>query len=99
VYEHETKLPTRHSAARKTTARNAFIVTADVKLRTGNTFMSTHYIHKICFTVTKKILHTNRISDKHDIDSSHININTSMKDKDIAKQGVQDLFTKAFSLF
>jgi hypothetical protein len=31
IYDHETKLTTRQSAARRTRARNAFIVTADAK--------------------------------------------------------------------
>jgi hypothetical protein len=38
MYEHETKLTTRPSAARRTTARKAFIVAGDVKLRTGDIF-------------------------------------------------------------
>jgi hypothetical protein len=95
----KTKLPTRPSAARRTTTRNAFIVTADVKRITGKTFMSTHYIHKINFTVTKKFCAQSCISDKHDIDSSHINIITSVKDKNVAKHRVQKHFTEALCLF
>jgi hypothetical protein len=47
MYEHETKLTTRPSAARITTARKAFVAPADAKCRTGDTFMSTQFIHKI----------------------------------------------------
>jgi hypothetical protein len=99
MYEHETKLSTRPSTARKTTARNAFIVTVDVKRRTGNTFMSTQYTHKIYFPVTKKFCSQSCISDKLDIDSSHINIITSVKDKDVARHRVQEHFTEALCLF
>ena len=99
MYAHETKLPTRPIAARRKTARNAFIFIAVVKRRTGDIFMSTQYIHKIYFTVTNKFCTQSRISDKHDIHSSHTNIIISMKDKDVAKHGVQDHFTKALCLF
>jgi hypothetical protein len=95
----KTNLPTRPSAARKTTVRNTFVVTADLKRRTGNTFMSTHYIQKIYFTVTKKFCAQSCISDKLDIDSSLINIITSVKDKDVAKHRVQEHSTEALCLF
>jgi len=41
-------------AAMRNRIRNAFIVTAGAKWRTGDTFMSTQYIHKIYFIVSKK---------------------------------------------
>jgi hypothetical protein len=56
--------------------------------------MSTHYTHKICFTVTKKFYAQSRISDKHNIDSSLYNIITSVKDKDVAKHRVQEHYTE-----
>jgi len=49
--------------------------------------MSTQFIHKMYFTVTNNFSTHSRISDKHDIDSSHISIITSMKDKVFAKKG------------
>ena len=42
------------AAARRTRARNAFIVTADVKW-TGDTFMSTQFIHKIYVVLIKNL--------------------------------------------
>ena len=50
--------------------------------------MSTQFIHKIYFIVTKKFHTHSCISDKHDIDSSQINIITSMKVKVFAKNRV-----------
>jgi hypothetical protein len=97
--KHKTKLSKGPSAARRTTARNAFIVTADVKRRTGNTFVSTQYTHKIYFTVTRKFCAQSCISDKLDIDSSLYNIITYVKDKDVAKHRVQKHFTEALCLF
>ena len=45
-------------------------------------------LYKKLFTVIKKILRKNRISDKDDIDSSRISIIRSMKYKDITKHVV-----------
>jgi len=51
--------------------------------------MSTQIIHKNYFIVTKKFCTHSRISDKHDIDSSQINIITSMKAKVFEKTGLK----------
>jgi hypothetical protein len=51
MYDDEKKLTIRPSAARRATARNAFIVIFDAKCRTGDTFMSTQFIHKIYVTL------------------------------------------------
>jgi hypothetical protein len=61
--------------------------------------MPTQNIYKIYVALTKKFYTQSRISDKLDIDSSHINIKTSMMDERFAKAGVQVHFTKALLLF
>jgi hypothetical protein len=53
MYDEGTKLTNRPSAARRKTARNAFIVTADAKCRTGDTLKLTQFIHKIYVTLKK----------------------------------------------
>jgi hypothetical protein len=46
-------------------------------------------------TVITKFYLRGRIPDKHDIDSSHLDITTSIIDRGVAKHGVQDPFTNA----
>jgi hypothetical protein len=54
AYEHKTNITMRLSAARRTMARNAFIVTADVKSRTSDRLTLTQFIHKFYGNLIKK---------------------------------------------